>query len=237
MTPAGFFREPFARAVLLPRSFHAAGNIIKQEGKIQWYRIGSSAGIRAVRYLHPGVRHLTGGVLTKINQFLHGLVYPARDSGDDPLEFLDDIAWINESERMRRDALTFWNETAMNRHYKQRIDFSAAGKFIRKHSPGLSELDIVKLETLIGKDAGQPRVMAAEPVRKTAVAWDESIRTMADTIREEKKPGPGARQDESPHGMQEPPGPRCVKIPKQNVIPYAEHYAVYMRLARAPRRR
>lgn len=180
---------------------------------------------------------MKSGMLTRINRFLHGLVYRPRDDEDDPFTFVDDIAWMQESERLRRDALTFWDATAMNRHYKQRTDFSAAGKFIRKHAPGLSELDNIDLESLIGKDSDQPQALAAEPVRKTADAWDDRILVMAGTATDGKMTGPVNAPSTSPNPLSVSDGHGCVTITHEKVIPYSEHYAVYLKLTKGTRPR
>jgi hypothetical protein len=107
------------------------------------------------------------GILQKIQTFLHGLFSPPPPEDGDDLSFLDDLAWLQETERMRQDALLFWSEASLTRA-KSLSDLSAPGKFYEKHTTSLPELGILNLNALSGTPVDEKRDRIFEPLQPAA---------------------------------------------------------------------
>jgi len=109
----------------------------------------------------------TTGILRKLHSFLHGLVYSSPPYEDDLFAFFDDIAWLKEAERMRKEALVFWSEASIAPP-TSRTALSLTGKFNEKQSVNLPELDVLILEGLAGVLADEPCDLIFEPARQVA---------------------------------------------------------------------
>ena len=97
-------------------------------------------------------------ILERIQKFLHGLITPppAPKEEPDPFIFFEEIAWLHESERIRRDALTFWDSHPHKKSLGHVTDLTLVGKFTEKHNNFvLTDREIMRLNTL-AEDAGCP---------------------------------------------------------------------------------
>lgn len=90
------------------------------------------------------------GILQKIQTFLHGLIMPPPTikADDDPFVFFEEIAWLHESERIRKDALIFWESNSHKKRLGQVADLSVAEKFVEKHTLVLSDVELMRLNAL-----------------------------------------------------------------------------------------
>ena len=90
------------------------------------------------------------GILQKIQTFLHGLIMPppTAKADDDPFIFFEEIAWLQESERIRKDALVFWESNSHKKRLGQVADLSVAEKFVEKHTLVLSDVELMRLNAL-----------------------------------------------------------------------------------------
>jgi len=90
------------------------------------------------------------GILTRIQTFLHGLITqpPVAKADDDPFTFFEEVAWLHESERIRQDALVFWESNSHKKGLGRVADLSVAEKFAEKHTLVLSDVELMRLNAL-----------------------------------------------------------------------------------------
>jgi len=89
-------------------------------------------------------------ILQKIQTFLHGLIMPppTAKADDDPFVFFEEIAWLQESERIRSEALVFWESNSHKKRLGRVADLSVAEKFAEKHTLVLSDVELMRLNAL-----------------------------------------------------------------------------------------
>jgi len=92
------------------------------------------------------------GIFQKIKAFFSGIVSPrpVPEKEDDPFAFFEEIAWLHESERIRRDALAFFESTPVFQPPSRAAGLAFAGKFSEKHTYVLSDREMTRLNALAG---------------------------------------------------------------------------------------
>lgn len=171
------------------------------------------------------------GILRKIHSFLHGLFSPPQEPEDDDLPFLDDLSWLQETDRIRQDALLFWSESSLNR-YRTLSELSAPGKFYEKHSTTLSEFDLMTLNamTAIPADTSgaeeRSRDILFEPLRPGS---KEPV--PAETGAAAKSPPQPVMSFIDPlEDLYEPIEAGFVPVWEKKSQPYSDLYSVIMRM-------
>lgn len=174
------------------------------------------------------------GILQKIHTFLHGIFSPPPVEEEDDLPFLDDLAWLQETERIRQDALLFWSESSLNR-YRSLSELSAPSRFYEKHSTSLSEYDLNTLNARSGASQDQPREVIFEPPAQQAVP-----EMAAGTGRGVPAGTPLAQPCTSfvdpLEDLYEPVEAGFVPVWEKTSHPYSDLYAVIMRMSTSKKR-
>ena len=134
------------------------------------------------------------GILQKIQTFLHGLITPPPPAKEepDPFVFFEEIAWLHESERIRRDALTFWDANSHKKRLGQVVDLSVADKFVEKHTLVLSDVQLMRLNALAEHALGSTytNVQRDKAFGPSASVSDDWIRTTGGPAHDNAPPRP-----------------------------------------------
>lgn len=172
------------------------------------------------------------GILQKIHTFLHGIISPPPVEEEDDLPFLDDLTWLQETERIRQDALLFWSESSLNR-YRSLSELSAPGRFYEKHSTSLSEYDLTNLNARSGGSPDQPREVIFEQAH-------QAVPEMAFGTRNELHAPPPMQPRTSfidpLEDLYEPVEAGFVPVWEKAAHPYSDLYAVIMRMSTSKKR-
>ena len=173
------------------------------------------------------------GILQKIHSFLHGLFSPPP-ADDDDMPFLDDLGWLQETERIRQDALLFWSESSLNR-YGSISELSAPGRFYEKHTTSLSEFDLMTLNAMAAVPAEtQSKDVIFEPARP---ASPERTPVEGGTDPAPVQSQPVMSFIDPLEDLYEPVATGFVPVWEKSAHPYTDLYSVILQMSSGKKRR